>query len=341
VIKFHHGGFPLTPLLSENPRARVWRFLHCGTTFSLSTIEGTLFALWVALAIAASGVAAPIVHESANPPVLTSPKLGDDEILIDSIFQSHLPTTLQKYSLRLSVNPSLGDWQRKDHMRLGTTLRYGLTDNCEISAGSSLYFSHGHGAIRAFDSYGAADLRLGAKYNLKQPLFAGWDTGAGFDYDFPTGHPAPELTDGLRHFRPYVTFSHRVESHDTLRIFLGFRADEVTRTSLPGEFAKNALRGSSAGITGGWVLDRDRLHYTFEASYDTTRLTGTTALDVFTLRPGVLWEIPAHRSSNYRSNWLIGVAVNGTHGPGGNSLGASFKLRYSSDLKSRFRRPAH
>jgi len=62
---------------------------------------------------------------------------------------------------------------------------------------------------------------------------------------------------------------------------------------------------------------------------------------VFMLRPGVLWEIPTRKSSNYRSNWLIGVAVNGTHGPGGSSLGASFKLHYSSDLKSRFRRSAY
>ena len=87
--------------------------------------------------------------------------LGDDEYLIPEIFHSHLPATLQKYSLRLSVHPHLGDWENQDHMRLTTTLRYGLTHNCEISAGSNLYFSHGHGNISAVDSYGAANLSLG------------------------------------------------------------------------------------------------------------------------------------------------------------------------------------
>jgi hypothetical protein len=296
------------------------------------------FALGIALAAAGSGAAAPVENAGAGSSSATLNKLGDDELLVEEVFQSHLPTTLQKYALRLSVHPHLGDWQKKDHMRMSTTLRYGLTENCEISAASNLYFSHGHGDIRAFDSYGAANLKLGAKLNLGQFIFSGWETAAGFEYDFPTGHPAPELTDGLRHFRPYVTLSHRLESHPDLRIFVGFRLDGVTKTSLPGEFGKNAFQETSTGITGGMVIDRDRWHYTFEASYDTTRLIIDHGEDIFSFRPGVLWEIPARGHSQFRSNWMIGVALNNTYGPGGSSLGASFKLRYSSDLKQQLRR---
>src|SRR5450631_2266055 len=142
--------------------------------------KGGLFALGLALSGAGTGVAAPVINDSAGTRLSTLYNLGDDELLIDEIFSSHLPTTLHKYGLRFSVNPNLGDWQRKDYMRLNTTLRYGVTDNCEISAGSVLYFSHGHGDVRAFDSYGAANFRVGAKLNLGQPLFSGWDTAAGF-----------------------------------------------------------------------------------------------------------------------------------------------------------------
>ena len=150
-------------------------------------------------------------------PRLSAPLVyGDDELIIEEIFQSHLPTTLKKYSLRLSVHPHLGDWENKDRMRLTTTLRYGLTDNCELSAGSNLFFSHGHGDTRAFDDYGAADLKLGVKLNLGQFLFRGWDTGVGLDYEIPFHHPPAELTDGLRHSRPYTTFSHRLETHPNL-----------------------------------------------------------------------------------------------------------------------------
>jgi hypothetical protein len=263
---------------------------------------------------------------------------GDDELRLDQIFESHLPTTLEEYALRFSVHPHLGDWENKDNMRLTTSLRYGLTKNCEISLSSNLYFSHGHGNIRAFDDYGAADLQPGIKINLGQPLFPGWDAAIGADYQFPIGHPAPELTDGLRHFRPYITFSHRLEAHPDVRIFVGFKLDAVTTTSLPGEFGKNAFRQSSAGITGGWVIDRGNLHYTFEAEFDSTRLTSRTEEDITSIRPGLIWEIPALHHRQVVSNWLVGVAVTDTYGPGGNTVGASFRLRYTSDLKSRFHR---
>ncbi len=297
-------------------------------------VRGGLLALSIALSAAGSGAAAPVETDSAGTRVVTLNKYGDDELLIDEVFQSHLPTTLANDALRLSVHPHLGDWREKDHMRITTSLRYGLTNNCEISASSNLYFSHGHGDIRAFKDYGAANLKFGAKLNLGQPLFAGWETAAGIDYEYPVDHPPAELTDGLRHLRPYVTFSHRLESHPDLRIFVGFRLDDVAQTSLPGEFGKNAFRESSTGITGGIVIDRQNWHYTFEASFDTTRLIGHTKEDISSFRPGVIWEIPTRRDPRIRSNWTVGVALSDTYGPGGNSMGASFKLRYSRNIKN-------
>jgi hypothetical protein len=301
-------------------------------------------ALGIALLLAGNGVAQtdgqaaePEVSQGLYPATPANAR-GDDELLLDQVFQSHLPNTLAAYALRLSVHPHLGDWEKKDHVRITTSLRYGLTKDCEISLSSNLYFSHGHGEVRAFDDYGAASLQPGFKLNLGQPLFSGWETGIGANYEFPVGHPVPELTDGLRHFRPYVTFSHRIVAHPDLRIFVGFRGDLISRTSLPGEFGKNAFRENSTGITGGWVIDRGNLHFTFEAAFDTTRLTSRTEEAIYSIRPGVIWEIPRLHNRQITSNWMVGVAVNDTFGPGGNSIGASFRLRYTSDLKSRFNR---
>ncbi|MDI1320879.1 MAG: hypothetical protein PSW75_11910 [bacterium] len=264
--------------------------------------RGVLFVLGFALAAADSGAAFLREKDGFGTNSIPERKLGDDELVIDEVFQSHLPGTLEKYGLRLSVHPHLGDWRDKDHMRMTTTLRYGLTENCELSAGSNLFFSHGHGDIKAFGDDGAADFKFGVKLNLGQTLFSGWETGVGATYERPIGHPAPELTDGLRHFRPYVTFSHRLEGHPGWRIFVGLRFDNVTKTSLPGSFAKNSFQDNSAGITGGFVIDRDNLHYTFEASCDTTRLAGTGRDEIYSIRPGILWEIPQRRNHQLKSN---------------------------------------
>src|SRR4051812_32592008 len=146
-----------------------------------------MLALGLASFGAGHGVAA--MAETENPWGGSGPPLGDDQLLIDEVFQSHLPATLEKDALRLSVNPHLGDWQDKDYMRVTAALRYGLTAKCEVSIGSDLYFSHGNGDIPVFDKYGAANARVGARFDLGQLLLPGWETGAGFDYQFPTDHP--------------------------------------------------------------------------------------------------------------------------------------------------------
>ncbi len=294
-----------------------------------------LFAAGSARAVPDENLAALRAGAAAHPaPDLTV--LGDDELVIREVFQSHLPATLKAYALRLWVHPHLGDFSHRDFMRLSTGIRYGLTGSCEISLNSDLYFSHGFRNVPFFDHYGAADLQFGTKINLGQPFFSGWDTAAGVDYQFPTGRPPAELTDGLRHFTPYITLSHRLPSHRGLRVFWGLRLDEVTRTTVPGTFGRNDLRDSSTGATGGFVIDRHNWHYTFETSFDSTRLIGHTDRDVFMIRPGVIWEILSHRKPRTRSNWIVGGAVSSTWGPGGTSVGGSLKLRYNLDLKSPF-----
>jgi hypothetical protein len=305
-----------------------------------------MVALGIALCAACSGVAGPdasLAAPGADPnaqPDATLVALGDDELIIPEVFQSHLPTTLKESALRLWVHPHLGDLSHHDYLPISTGVRYGLTKNWEISLASNLYFSHGLRNVRLFDRYGAADLQFGTKINLGQPFLPGWDTAAGIDYVFPTGRPPAELTDGLRHLKPYVTFSHRIESHRALRglrVFWGLRLDEVTRTSVPGEFGKNSLKDNSIGATGGFVIDRNNWHYTFETSLDTTRFIGHGDRDVLTVRPGVIWEVLSRRHPLVRSNWVIGTALSSTIGPGGTSLGASLKLRYNLNLTSWWR----
>jgi hypothetical protein len=289
-----------------------------------------------AAAETAPAAVSPVVIDAAS--TVAPIDFGDDELIIREVFHSHLPKTLRKHALRLGLHPHVGDFNTKDHLRITTGVRYGLSENCEISTSSDLYTSHGHGDVPSFDRYGAANLEFGTKLNLGQPLVSGWDIATGFDYALPLGRPPPELTDGLRHFMPYVTFSRRLESPRGLRIFWGLRLDAVTHTSVPGEFKKNALRDDSTGITGGFVIDRKNWHYTFEASFDTTQLIGDASKEVFRIRPGVIWEILSRRRPGARSNWVVGAAVSCTSGPGGTHLGASLKLRYNRNLKNRFRR---
>lgn len=264
---------------------------------------------------------------------------GDDEIRIREVFSSHLPDTMRKNLFRASIHPHFGDFNRHDYFRVSNTLRYGATDHLEVSAGVDAFVSHGIGDVGLFKEVGIMAAEFGAKYNLGHHVLRDWDASVGFEERIPAGSPPAELTDGLRHFTPYTSFSRRLESRPDIRIFWGVGADLVTKTRYVGVLDKNQLGDDSVNVSAGFVIDRNLLHYSFEALFATTRGIGDGSDDdVLTLRPGIIWEIPTWRDRHKRSGWLIGLAPKVSFGPDGTDFGLSAKLRLNVDLKKLFGR---
>ncbi len=277
--------------------------------------------LWVATAAGAD-----VAEPSADP-------RGDEEIHIREVFTSHLPETMQANTLRLSIHPHFGDLHRKDNLRLSSGVRYGLTSNWEAGLETDFFLSHGLGDERFFKQRGLATAQPSTKYNLGDGILPGWDAAVGADLIFPIGRPPAELTDGLRHYGPWVTFSRRIATHRGLRVFWGVGFDFIEPTHLAGTLEKGQIRDDNVYLNAGAVLDRGRLHYSFEASVVTTRGLGGAAHDLLTLRPGIIWEIPTKRDTREKSNWIVGGAVNTRLGHDGTDIGVSVKFRYNLDLK--------
>ena len=287
--------------------------------------------LWPAIArpAAAAESLAPGSELRADP-------RGDEEIHIREVFTSHLPDTMQASTLRLSIHPHLGDFHRHDHLRLSGGIRYGLTSRWEAGVNTDLYFSHGLGDEKFFRNRGVSTLQPSTKVNLGGGILSGWDTAVGVELAFPVGRPPLELTDGLRHYGPWITFSRRIPWRRGLRIFWGAGFDFIKRTHVAGKIEKNVFRDDNVRLSAGAVLDRGRLHYSFEASVATTRGLGGPDRDVLTLRPGIIWEIPTKRDTPEKSNWIVGAAFSAGFGPDGNDVGTSVKFRYNLDLKRLF-----
>lgn len=284
--------------------------------------------------VAPAAETAPTAPASADPLAIR----GADEIRIQEIFTSHLPRTMAPNSFRASLHPRFGDLLNRDYFRMMTGVRYGATSRLEVSAGADFYFSHGAGDLGFFDDAGIFAVQFGAKFNARRDVLSGWETGVGFDVDIPVGSPPPEITDGLKHFTPYVTFSRRLASRPHMRVFWGAALDLVEPTSFPGVVRENQLDDDSMGLTAGFVIDRNMMHYTFETKVATTRAIGDTEEDLLILRPGFIWEVPKFRDRTRRSNWMVGLGGRVTFGPDGTDIGASAKLRYNLDLKQLFRR---
>ena len=269
--------------------------------------------------------------EAEAPPAVEKP--SDDDLRIRGVFNSVLPRTEKKHSLRLIVHPHLGDLTKRDHLRTALGFRYGITTRWEASAEVDAYFSHGLKAKGFFEESGFSTLHLETKYRLGEIFGLGWETSIGVDFAQPIGSPPIDVTDGLRHVAPFITASRPLAGAPGWRVFGGAGWNDVTKVSDRGELEKNELGDDSINVSGGVLWERGPVTYALKATYATTRFTADVNRDVYVLRPGVVWVLPAKYTFNSKGKWLLGLALRLSHGPDGSQIGLRAKLRVNFDFK--------
>lgn len=269
-----------------------------------------------------------------SPPARSDTMFRED-VEIRGVFEGVLPQTQDKYTFKLLVNPHFGDFHRKSYLRAPLGLRYGLTDNWDVSAELEGYFSHGLDNVAAFEEWGLSEMHLTTKYRSNWSPLPGWDMAVRLRYTRPLDHPPLELTDGLEHILPAVTFAREVENWPGAEVFWSAGLDLTRETTTRGMLDDNEFGEDANLFTGGMVWRRDRRIYTFEATYATSSLIGRTDQHRIRLRPGVIFDLPRRFSFNSSGDWRVGVALKYVHGPDGPDFGLSVKFRGSFDLKRR------
>ena len=259
-------------------------------------------------------------------------KISDDSLRVKGIFNSVLPGTEEKNSFKLKVHPHFGDLEKRHHIRTDLGFSYGLYENWDIVAKTRFYFGHGLKDAPLFDEPGFADYVLETKYHLGNLILPKWDSAVNFSYAAPIGNPPPRVTDGLIHRKMIWSFARPLESKPHVRVFWSLITDIVSETSVKGRVEENDLRDSSQGISGGFVVDKGSVHYTLESSFASTSLWGKGGKDLFSVRPGILWQVPRKYTFNSEGQWLIGGAVPVSYGPDGTDVGLSVKLRMNFDF---------
>lgn len=260
-------------------------------------------------------------------------KATDDDLQMKGVFNSVLPRTEKKNALRLIVHPHLGDLTKRDHIRTALGFRYGINSRWEASLEADAFFTHGLKKGGFFEDSGFSTLHLGTKYQLGDPLNIGWDTSVGINWQQPMGSPPLDVTDGLRHTAPFITASHNLAGAPGWRVFTGFGWDAVTQTTTRGELEKNELGDDSINVTGGVLYERGPVTYALETTYATTRFTAQVNRDVYTVRPSIVWVLPAKYTLGSKGKWLLGLGLRLSHGPDGNDVGVNAKLRVNFDFK--------
>ena len=258
---------------------------------------------------------------------------SDENLRIRGIFESILPNTDEEHTLTATLNPHFGDLHRYSYLRVPLGFRYSLSERWELSAEGEGFFSHGLKNSGFGNEAGFSGARVTAKYASN--LFPNPDAkeAIGFDYVRPVGNPPDEITDGLEHFRPYINFASRLKDHPNVRFFWGVGLDLVSRTSIRGVLPENALGENANQFRLGGVWESDRLSYTFETTFATTRLLGDKNRDLITVRPGIIWKVPRKYTFDSKGNWILGFAVRSAYGRDGLDMGVALKIKINLEFK--------
>ena len=261
----------------------------------------------------------------------TTTPASDDDLRIEGVFDSALPRTEPARSARLIVHPHLGDLRRSDFLRTALGLRYGLTERWEAVTEVDWFFSHGLKASPLLERKGLSSLHVGTKYRVGRLAAGPWESSVGADLKRPVDNPPRSVTDGLRHFSPYATFSRDLPARPDWRVFWGVGYDFTAPTTIAGERRKNEFAGDSANLSAGFIHARGPVTYTIETGYSWMTNGGGDG-GVVMVRPGLVLVIPRKFTFGSKGRWLLGTAVQFAHGPDGADFRVSAKVRGNFDF---------
>lgn len=243
---------------------------------------------------------------------------------LPDMLSERLPGFDRAGALRLTVRPHFGDLLHRDYLRVPFGVRAKVSQNVESSAELQTYFTHG---LSDSAGYGLSGIRLGTKCERVLPsLNDGAGLSLGFNYQAPLSRPPLDLTDGHRHFQPYVAATRPIMPRWKLLGFVGLGADVLDRTAMRANFGRNQLHSNSLSLAVGAAREFKRFRATLTGTVTSSSLISDENKNVYALRPEIV--VPWKTSPNART--LIHLTLGGrtVWGPDGHELGLSSSVRF-------------
>jgi hypothetical protein len=245
---------------------------------------------------------------------------------IRGLFDFDLPTIDPPGTMKLILHPHLGDFVRRDYMRVEGGLKWAINDHFEIRPEATIYFTHGLGGSSA-DGYGIGEARLSSKYILRGWPTPNFETSLFMNMEIPVGSPPVDLTDGLNHYAPGFLAQHKSTRWPKLTTFSGAGLDLVSDSPIDGTPVRNQPLDDSVNFTAGAIYDLGQVKWTLSATFATTAGLGDATEHFYYLRPSLLWYVPKKYTFNSQTQWILGLGVRASYGPDGTELSIYNRVR--------------
>lgn len=251
-----------------------------------------------------------------------SPAVALAEFLdrLPNLVDEGLPSFAPRGDFRLTLRPRFGDLLHEDYFRLLVGARYKANEQLEFSTDVGSYFTHG---MRDSVGYGLYLFRIGSRYEFALTPDSGWSVG--LDFTTPLSRPPYEITDGLRHTLPSVTYTRTISTKHGLVGFATLGLDLLDHTPLPVNFAENQLHANSVIVTLGVARQWRRMHVILRVFDGNTALLSNRSQNVVGLRPSI--GIPFLRRNDGTPRATATFEGRAIWGPDGFESGVSTRIR--------------
>lgn len=184
----------------------------------------------------------------------------------EELIETELPRTQHDRELDISLRPNASDAIKEDYIRSPIRIKYGLTDNWDITLSPLTYFDNflkGH-----FGLY-MTDLRLATKYNAGELFGQGINTAFSFSALIPVRFDT-RISDGYYHYTPAILLSRQLRFSVPVEVGLSIGTSLVS-----GDGPEGSLRPNDTLSTGLSATFRvRRISYAAEAAYITDEVYG-------------------------------------------------------------------
>ncbi|MEO6003074.1 MAG: hypothetical protein ABIZ04_11405 [Opitutus sp.] len=237
-----------------------------------------------------------------------------------------VPSFAPQGAFRLYLRPRFGDLLHEDYFRFLVGARQKVNEQLEINAELGTYFTHG---LRESVGNGLYQFRVGSRYEFAYNPESGWNVG--LDWITPLSRPPYEITDGLRHTMPFVTYTRTISPKHGLVGFTTLGFDFQDGTSLPVNYAENQLHANSTMLTLGVARQWRRMHVILRVFDANTVLLSNHSENVIGLRPSL--GIPFLRRPNGVPRFTATFEGRAIWGPDGFETGVNTSIRLDLEYR--------
>jgi hypothetical protein len=298
----------------------------------------TLLAGLASASARAADAAAPVALPAGGAPADAAPhtslSLRERVLRMTDFLDTMLPGTLGRSNITVHFTPKFTDFRDREFVRYPLELRYGATDRLELISGISPFAPNPINSGRDH-RWGPGEAKLGARYDLADPLFFYDAATVGLETRVPLGKPPVQINDHYTHVRPFLATSRILRSNPDMTFYTNFSYDRSVKLTSRQPPPPEVIRRHIAEVAPGLLYKPGELGYFGEYRFqhiqepDSWHLAHETQI-------GTIWDVPLWRTARWHlpGKWQaeLGYKFRTEEGHG-NSQGLSLRVNWKTTVR--------